>query len=38
MKTIKRIIYISTPLISLYTFDTKYLEGFTILNEAERFD
>ena len=38
VKTIKRIIYISTPLISLYTFDAKYLESFTILNEAERFD
>lgn len=37
VQTIKRIINIATPLISSYTFDTKYLESITILNEAVKY-
>lgn len=37
VQTIKRIINIGTPLISSYTFDAKYLESITILNEVVKY-
>lgn len=37
VQTIRRIINIGTPLISSYTFDAKYLESITILNEAVKY-